>query len=111
MVNITSTTENDILKITVDGEVDASSSIELDNAIKGAIESSKKIMVDLSKLAYISSAGLCVFVSHLEDIKEDMQLVLFGLSESVMQVFELLGLQELLTIEADENAAVQRLNG
>ena len=77
MVDIKTVKENDICKILVVGEVDASSSIELDNAIKAAFESEKKIIVDLSGLDYISSAGLGVFVSHLEDIRGGIDLVLF----------------------------------
>lgn len=110
MVDIKTVKENDICKILVVGEVDASSSIELDNAIKAAFESEKKIIVDLSGLDYISSAGLGVFVSHLEDIRGGIDLVLFGLNESVLQVFELLGLPQLLTITGTEQEALDKLN-
>ena len=110
MVDIKTVKENDICKILVVGEVDASSSIELDNAIKAAFENEKKIMVDLSGLEYISSAGLGVFVSHLEDIRGGIGLVLFGLNESVLQVFELLGLPQLLTIVSNEEEALNKLN-
>ncbi|MEL7006626.1 MAG: STAS domain-containing protein [Bacteroidota bacterium] len=47
--------------------MDASSSIHLDNALQAAMESSKSIVVDLSKLEYISSAGLGVFISYIEE--------------------------------------------
>ena len=110
MVDIKTVKENDICKILVVGEVDASSSIELDNAIKAAFENEKKIIVDLSGLDYISSAGLGVFVSHLEDIRGGIDLVLFGLNESVLQVFELLGLPQLLTIAGTEQEALDKLN-
>ncbi len=109
MVDIKTTKENDICKIVVVGEVDASSSIELDNAIKSAFETETKIMVDLSGLDYISSAGLGVFVSHLQDIGAGIDLVLFGLSDSVMQVFELLGLPQLIQIESTEEEALTKL--
>lgn len=110
MVDIKTTKENDICRIVVVGEVDASSSIELDNAMKSAFETEKKIMVDLSGLDYISSAGLGVFVSHLEDIRSGINLVLFGLNKSVMQVFELLGLPQLIQIANTEEDAMNQLN-
>jgi len=110
MVEINTTKENDIYKIVVVGEVDASSSIQLDNAIKSAFETEKKIMVDLSGLEYISSAGLGVFVSHLEDIRSGINLVLYGLSESVLQVFDLLGLPQLIDITSTEEEAINKLN-
>lgn len=110
MVEINTTKVNDICKIVVVGEIDASSSIQLDNAIKSAFETEKRIMVDLSGLEYISSAGLGVFVSHLEDIRSGINLVLYGLSESVFQVFDLLGLPQLLEISRTEEEAINKLN-
>ena len=110
MVDIITTKENDICKIVVVGEVDASSSIQLDNAIKLAFENEKRILVDLSRLEYISSAGLGVFVSHLEDIRSGINLVLYGLSDSVFQVFDLLGLPQLIQITTTEEEAIDKLN-
>lgn len=110
MVEITTAKENDIYLIQVNGEVDASSSIQLDDSFKAALANHKKIMVDLSGLEYISSAGLGVFVSHLEEIKsQEVQLVLFGLSESVQQIFELLGLPALLDIVNNKEEAINSL--
>lgn len=99
MIDITSRTEDDFLIIMVDGEVDASSSIHLDNAIGEAIDGDrKKILVDCHKLSYISSAGLGVFMSYIQDFKsKGINLVLFGLSDKVANVFEILGLDQLLT--------------
>jgi len=111
MVTIETQKENDIYLIIVEGEVDATSSIELDNALKSAMEKKNKIIVDLSGLAYISSAGLGVFVSHLEDVKDsNIQWVLFGLSETVYQVFKLLGLPELLKIVDTKEEAIEALS-
>ncbi|NNE54673.1 MAG: STAS domain-containing protein [Flavobacteriales bacterium] len=107
MVDIQTNKEDEKFLIEVKGEVDASSSIQLDDAFKSALSAEKKIMVDLSGLEYISSAGLGVFVSHLEEIRsQNVRLVLFGLSESVQQIFNLLGLPELLEIvESKEEAS------
>ena len=85
--------------ITVGGEVDASSSIELDQVIAGAIKEHKKIVIDCSELQYISSAGLGVFMSYIQEIEaNDIKMVLFGLQEKVFNVFQILGLDQLLTI-------------
>jgi anti-sigma B factor antagonist len=111
MVDIKTTKDNDILLIEVHGEVDASSSIQLDNTIRRAFETEKKIMVDLANLEYISSAGLGVFVSHLEEVQtKEIAFVLFGLSESVYQVFNLLGLPQLLNIVPTKEEAIRALN-
>ncbi len=93
------------------GEVDASSSIELDNAMKEALETGNhRILIDCSKLQYISSAGLGVFMSYLEEIKQkDILLVIFGLHPKVSHVFEILGLHQLLEIRETREEAEQFL--
>lgn len=112
MVDIKNTTEEGHTLITVNGEIDASSSIELDNAIKEAANSSTRIMIDLSGLDYISSAGLGVFISYLEELKKkEARLVVFGLQENVYEVFQILGLQHLMTIKEDKKEALAYLNG
>ena len=99
MVEIDTGTENECYLISVKGEVDASSSIELDNALEKALNESKKILIDLSQLEYISSAGLGVFISYLEELKgKKISLVLFGLKPKVREVFNILGLQHLIKI-------------
>ena len=67
MVNIKAEKENDILTIRIDGEIDASSSIHLDNELGMAIRENHKILVDCTRLDYISSAGLGVFMSYIHD--------------------------------------------
>ncbi len=103
MIEISNKTEEDFLIIKLDGEVDASSSIHLDKAICQAIEQNfKKILVDCQNLSYISSAGLGVFMSYIQDFQsQGINLILFGLSEKVANVFEILGLDQLLRISKD----------
>ncbi len=111
MVEIKSDIKDDIYMIRVIGEVDASSSIYLDQSINEATKKSKKILVDLRKLEYISSAGLGVFMSYINDLKEkQIKMVLFGLSEKVRHVFQILGLDQLLNITDSENEAKNLVN-
>ena len=112
MVEIQEILNDETLQLIVNGDVDASSSIHLDNAIRKAMESGhKKIMVDCSELNYISSAGLGVFMSYLEDFKNmGIRFVLFGLQARVSHVFELIGLENLLKITSSSDEAEAYLN-
>jgi len=111
MVEINTHTEEDIQVIDVAGEIDASSSIELDNALNHASKNFKKILIDLGQLEYISSAGLGVFISYLEELKkEEVKLVIYGLQEQVSEVFEILGLQHLMNISGSKEEALTVLN-
>ncbi len=84
--------------VKLNGEIDASSSILLDNALEEALKSSEsKVLVDCENLTYISSAGLGVFMSYVQDFKEQGKtLVLFNVSDKVKNVFSLLGLELLI---------------
>ncbi|MEQ8245372.1 STAS domain-containing protein [Fulvivirga sp.] len=111
MVDVKRIQEGKYDLITIVGEVDASSSIELDNAIAEAIKSGNKaFLVDCTSLEYISSAGLGVFMSYIEDFKKnDIHIVLFGMNEKVRNVFEILGLDQLLTIRGEKEEAKSAL--
>ena len=100
MIHIDTTKEDAFTVLTINGDVDASSSIQVDEAMKSAIENGAKlIIIACLHLNYISSAGLGVFMSYIEEIKErGIKMALFGLNEKVMNVFEILGLDQLLKI-------------
>ncbi len=106
MIQIKISLEGNHYKILIEGDVDASSSIYLDQAIAKAIEAGhKNILIDCTGLNYISSAGLGVFMSYIEEF-EDRQInfIIYGLSEKVKNVFQILGLDQLLKIvDAKEN--------
>lgn len=93
--------------IAIEGEVDASSSIYLDEALKQAFRSdANHILVDCQEMRYISSAGLGVFMSYIQDLEmTHKKLVLFNMSEKVYKVFEILGLHQLLTIVDSQEEA------
>ena len=93
--------------------MDASSSIKLDEAINGAIqEGQQQILIDCVNLNYISSAGLGVFMSYIEELKaKNIRMVLFGLSEKVENVFKVLGLDQLLSIKETKDQAKQQAHG
>ncbi len=112
MVHIKRLQEGGADIIAVIGEIDAGSSIELDLAIAKSVgEGFKKIIVDCAALEYISSAGLGVFMSYIEEFREKkIQMVLYGLKEKVANAFEILGLADLLHIRLDKDEALKLAN-
>jgi anti-sigma B factor antagonist len=112
MVHIKRLQEGNIDTIAIIGEIDASSSIELDLAIAKSVgEGFKKIMIDCSALEYISSAGLGVFMSYIEEFQDKrIAMVLFGLKEKVANTFQILGLADLLHIRETKTDAQKLVN-
>jgi anti-sigma B factor antagonist len=107
MVHIKRLQEEGADIIAIVGEIDASSSIELDLAIaKSVSEGYKKILVDCSALEYISSAGLGVFMSYIEELRDHkISFVLYGMKERVLNTFSILGLADLLNIRTTKTEA------
>lgn len=109
MLSIKKEIENEYHILVLQGEIDASNSVILDQAIQELIaEGSKYILVDGQGLDYISSAGLGVFMSYLEDFQEDnVKLKICSLSIQVFEVFKILGLDQLISIFPDRSTAIQ----
>lgn len=112
MVHIKRLQEEGIEILAIVGEIDASSSIELDLAIAKSVgEGFTKILVDCSALEYISSAGLGVFMSYIEEFKDKkITMVLYGMKEKVINTFQILGLASLLQIQPNKQDAKKKLN-
>ncbi|MFL0681608.1 MAG: STAS domain-containing protein [Algoriphagus aquaeductus] len=112
MLNLHKSKESHFDILSLSGEVDASNSVILDHAIKELVEEGAKvILVDGQNLEYISSAGLGVFMSYLEDFQDQgIRLVIFGLSPRVYEVFKILGLDQLIPIVEDKSTAIASEN-
>jgi len=97
----------DTLTLVLDGELDASSAVVLDAELnKPEIVNYKKVLIDCQRLSYISSAGLGVFISHLQRLQDsDVKLVFFNMQEKVFNVFEILGLDSLMNIVSTQAEA------
>lgn len=94
--------------LTVVGELDASTAIEMDNMLKALLEEEKyEVVINLSDLSYISSAGVGVFISFIDDFTDKGgNLALHSLQDNVLEVFSMLGLDGILTIVGNEAEAV-----
>ncbi|SNR43831.1 MULTISPECIES: STAS domain-containing protein [Hymenobacter] len=99
-MKITQHSSENTLTLSLDGELDASSSVLLDSELNAPeILNYTKVLIDCQRLNYISSAGLGVFISHLQRFQDaNVKLVFFNMQEKVHNVFEILGLDSLLTI-------------
>lgn len=102
----------DFETLSIYGEIDASSSVDLDQAIAACSkDGAKNIIIDLSELTYISSAGLGVFMSYVEEFREkNIRMILFGLTSRVAHTFNLLGLADLLEIVATHDEALKKIH-
>ena len=94
--------------LTLVGELDAHTVTELDAAILRCLQNGRtRIVVNGTALEYISSAGLGVFLGHIDEIRElGGDLVICGLRARVFEVFDLLGFPMLFRILDSEDEAI-----
>lgn len=104
--------QNGIQVLSLSGYLDAHTAPQFEAVIQEHLEAGRvRIAVDCGRLTYISSAGLGVFMSFIEEIREkggDIKLA--SIAPKVYQVFEVLGFPDLFQIEADLPAALARFN-
>jgi anti-sigma B factor antagonist len=110
----TSIKENgDISIINLKGFLDAHTAPTLENNFTQLINENKyKIVVNFQELAYISSAGLGVFMAYIENIRENKgDIKLASMSDKVFNIFDLLGFPLLYEIYKSEDEAIKKFSG
>lgn len=97
--------------LTIKGFLDAYTYTQLEQAIKELFDSkSYKLILDLSGLDYISSAGASVFIgAHGIATENNGMIVLLKPSKNVTQVLELLGLNNIFVIKQSKQDAIKAL--
>jgi anti-sigma B factor antagonist len=104
--------KGDVSVINLKGYLDAHTAPTLENNFTELIENSKyKIVVNFEDLAYISSAGLGVFMAYIESIREKKgDIKLTNMSDKVFNIFDLLGFPLLYEIYKNEDDALKKFN-
>ena len=96
--------------LALEGYLDAHTAPEFEKSVQSEFEAGRmRIVVECSRLTYISSAGLGVFMSFIEEIRSaGGDIKICGLAPKVFQVFDILGFSALFDIVPDLPAAVKR---
>ena len=81
------------------GRLDTTTAPVLDKTISSDIEGTKSLILDLKNLEYISSAGLRVLLGAQKKMQKIGSMKVINVCEEVMEVFEMTGFADILTIE------------
>jgi anti-anti-sigma factor len=100
-------TSNDIHIVAIAGSLDSTTSPEAQKSLEGVLASAKKLVLDFSELDYISSAGLRVLLGVAKQLRASGgKLGMFGLNQSVREVFEISGFSSILPVHQSEADAL-----
>ena len=98
-MNITKTKDGSKLTISVEGRLDTSTSPVLSKELDGSLDGVTELVFDFAQLEYISSSGLRVLLSAQKTMNGKGSMTVRNVSELVMEVFDITGFVDILTIE------------
>lgn len=88
--------------VAASGRIDSNSAPALEAVLPDRVQQHAATIMDLTDIAYVSSAGLRVFLKGVKAAKaHGHKLVLTGLSPAVHEVFDISGFTAIFAIEAD----------
>ena len=83
----------------VSGRLDTQTAPELENELDAVISGIKELIFDMTNLEYVSSAGLRVILKAQKAMNTQGSMKLTGVNDSIMEVFDITGFLDILTIE------------
>ena len=98
-MNIKKTKNANELKIAVAGRLDTQTAPQLDAELRSSLDGVTSLVFDLKELEYIASAGLRVLLSAQKRMNIQGKMKVTNAGEDILEIFEVTGFSEILTIE------------
>jgi len=99
----------DVMIVNIDDHLDTAAAPQFEQRLLGLIDAGeRKVLVDCSKLEYVNSAGLKVFLlaaKKLEPVKGTM--IISCLAPSVLMIFEMIGFTRIMKISPTREDALR----
>lgn len=87
------------LTINLTGRLDTTTAPQLEAELKTELDGVTELVLDMQKLAYLSSAGLRVLLAAQKQMNKQGSMTLTNVCDVIMEVFEVTGFVDILTIE------------
>ncbi len=91
--------ENEKLTLKISGRLDTTTAPNLEKEIGDSLEGVEELVMDMEGLEYISSAGLRVILKAQKQMNTQGSMKLVNVNDSVLEVFDITGFIDILTIE------------
>jgi anti-anti-sigma factor len=100
MITINKTYENGRLTLSLEGRLDTVTAPQLQEELMPALDEAREIRLIFDRLVYVASAGLRVLlVAQRTANSKNVAMTLCGVSDEIMEVFDMTGFSDMLTIE------------
>ena len=98
-MTINKISDGEKLTLAITGRLDTNASPKLEAELRQSVDGVTELFFDFSEVEYISSAGLRVLLAAQKVMNRQGSMKLIGVSDEVMEVFEITGFADMLTIE------------
>ncbi|MHC4252459.1 MAG: anti-sigma factor antagonist [Planctomycetota bacterium] len=96
--------------VTASGSIDSATVKQFVDTLAELVEDAGRTVLDLSGLTYINSSGMAALIKHSDAIGAGGgALVLAGVPDPIISIFDTMGLLATFTVEGDTDAAIARL--
>lgn len=105
----TSSAENEVVLIEIEGDVDAYTARSLDKTLKNLLaQGHSRLVLDVAHMHYISSAGLrAIMFAQREAGERGGQMRICGLNAQARRLFEMVGLEECVHLSNSRQEALE----
>ena len=91
--------EGTTLTVALSGKLDSESAPKLDAELASSLGGITELILDMTELSYISSAGLRTLLTAQQQMNRQGRMVIVGARDSILDVFRITGFSQLLTVE------------
>ena len=98
-MTITKNQNGSHLDLALEGRLDTTTAPQLEAELKQSVNGVTELVLDFSRLEYLSSAGLRVLLSAQKVMNKQGSMVIKNVNETIMEIFEVTGFSDILTIE------------
>lgn len=85
------------LTVVIEGRLDTTTAPQLEAELKESLKGITTLVIDMSALEYISSAGLRVLLSAQKIMNKQGEMKVAGASETIMEIFEVTGFSDIFS--------------
>ena len=99
MLNIKKNIHETELTVVLKGRLDTTTAPELEKELKASLDGVTALIIDMTALDYISSAGLRVLLSAQKIMNKQGEMKVVHVGETIMEILEVTGFSDILSIE------------
>ena len=93
--------------VTISGRVDSATAGTMDTELNKLISANKRVVLDLKKLEFLSSAGVRAIISGLKTAKKSRHTVkLASIPDHIAEILKTLGVMELMQVHPSVEEAI-----